>query len=200
MTLDDFRKMMTGIPSAWRGHEEFAVWLVNRVQPKVTVELGVNLGYSLFALASPGIGDVIGVDHFAGRTPQDTDDHTFVTSKLPLFPNVKLMVANFTDAGVWWENNDRRRVDILHIDGNHDYDSVKRDFNDWYRHTHPSSVILFHDTRSFPDGVGKFFDNAIMIPKCEFTHSCGLGVVGPAGLMREIHEKYPETELTIYDT
>jgi len=49
------------LPSAWTGHYDFAQWLVEELKPTVTVDLGVDYGYSLFALAMPEIGKVYGV-------------------------------------------------------------------------------------------------------------------------------------------
>ena len=45
---------------------------------------------------------------------------------------------------------------------------------------------MFHDTLSFPDDVGRFF-NEIDLPKLNFPQSYGLGVVSTdAALIEEI--------------
>src|SRR5436309_7543642 len=54
------------IPSAWKGHERFARWLVQQMRPQVIVELGCDCGFSTIALAQPGLGIVYGIDRFAG--------------------------------------------------------------------------------------------------------------------------------------
>jgi predicted O-methyltransferase YrrM len=36
-------------------------------------------------------------------------------------------------------------IDFLFIDGDHAYDAVRRDFEDWSRHVTPDGVLLFHD-------------------------------------------------------
>lgn len=41
-------------------------------------------------------------------------------------------------------------VDLLFIDGAHDYKSVKQDFNDWFPKVVDGGVIAFHDTISWP--------------------------------------------------
>jgi len=37
-------------------------------------------------------------------------------------------------------------IDFLFIDGDHDYDAVKRDFEDWAPHLREGGIIIFHDT------------------------------------------------------
>lgn len=201
MTLDEYRRLMDGVPSAWRGHEEFAGWLVECVRPKLTVELGVNLGFSLFALARVGVGKVVGVDSFEGRTPQDTDDYAFVVDKLPIFYNVQLLKMRFDDARD--VQMQRPHIDILHIDGHHHYEAVHNDYHKWSDCVYlDSGVVLMHDTQSFPDGVGRIFreigtsSSIDLAPsKVEFTHSSGLGVIGPRGLLEEIVTVFPNAEM-----
>jgi beta-1,4-mannosyl-glycoprotein beta-1,4-N-acetylglucosaminyltransferase len=67
-------------------------------------------------------------------------------------------------------------IDILHIDGLHTFDAVLNDYNKWVTKTSNNAVILFHDVISYPNTVGKVFNN-IQYPKFHFTHSAGLGVV-----------------------
>ena len=54
------------LESSWKGHRAFAEWLTQRLRPKITVELGVDYGYSLFCLANNNPGRVIGIDLFEG--------------------------------------------------------------------------------------------------------------------------------------
>ena len=163
------------IISAWRGHEDFAVKLVEFLKPAVIVELGVDWGFSVFAFALPNIGTVYGVDWFQDdKYAGDRTTYQHVLderAKLDL-GNVVLIKADFTDAAKSWT----RPIDVLHIDGEHDYASVKQDFAHWARFVRDDGVILMHDTMSFPDDVGRFYDE-IQLPKFNFTHSHGLGVV-----------------------
>ena len=163
------------IVSAWKGHEDFAVKLVEYLNPEVVVELGVDWGFSVFAFALPNIGTVYGIDWFQGdkyaghRTTyeQVLDER----AKLDL-RNVVLIKADFAEAAKSWT----QPIDVLHIDGDHDYASVKQDFAHWARFVRDDGIILMHDTVSFPDDVGRFYDE-LQLPKFNFTHSHGLGVV-----------------------
>jgi predicted O-methyltransferase YrrM len=164
------------LPSAWKGHKNFAEWLVNEVKPKVIVDLGVDYGYSTFCLANPKIGTVYGIDNFQG------DEHTGVHSdaydvvmrviKKNNYDNVEIIKSNFDDVAKTWD----KQIDILHIDGLHTYESTKKNYDTWSKFLHDDSVIIMHDTASFQE-VKKVFDEIDISNKFNFEHSAGLGVI-----------------------
>lgn len=163
------------IASAWKGLEGFAVKLVESKNPEVTVELGVDYGFSTFAFALPNRGKVYGIDWFKGDEhagKRNTYDYvTEQIAKLNL-TNVVLIKSDFSEAAKMWD----KKIDILHIDGVHHYHSVKENFYDWVEFVKEDGVILMHDTVSFRDTVGKFFSE-IDMPKYNIEHSNGLGIV-----------------------
>lgn len=178
-----FLTHLDDIPSAWRGHRKFAEWLVRYLNPEVTVDLGVDHGFSTFCFAMPRIGHVYGIDSFEGdyyAGPRDNSAYEFVLykkDKLHLGENVTFIKGFFDDVAKTWD----KKIDILHIDGTHSYEAVKNDYKTWKKFLKKDGVILFHDTeidkiegRQY--GVKKFFDE-IKLPKINFTHTCGLGVV-----------------------
>ena len=59
------------IRSTWKGHYDFARWLVNKVKPKVIVDLGVYHGFSTFTFASLGYGKVYAIDNFSIKGSYD---------------------------------------------------------------------------------------------------------------------------------
>jgi hypothetical protein len=162
------------LQSAWIGHEQFAEWLVKRVQPKVTVDLGVDYGFSLFALALPKIGTVYGIDSFeadahAGHHADNYDvvlkfkeDHNFY--------NVEIIKGWFSKLAETWD----KQIDILHIDGLHTYDAIREDWINWSKFLTNKGVIIMHDVISFPELT--LFFNQIGVPKGYFVHSAGLGI------------------------
>ena len=163
------------IVSAWKGHEGFAVKLVEYLRPAVVVELGVDYGFSAFAFALPSIGTVYGIDWFQGDKYaglRTTHDQVLRDRENLGLHNLVIINAEFSEAARSWD----QPIDVLHIDGDHDYASVKQDFESWARFVKDDGVILMHDTISFPDDVGRFFEE-IALPKFNFTHSHGLGVV-----------------------
>ena len=181
--------------SAWLGHIKFAMWLVNKYKPKVTLELGVDYGHSSFALSSEGIGDVYGIDCFEGDVHAGYRDTLQILhdTKKKLLDNQLLVRDNFHPIKGFFEEIYKsfdHEIDILHIDGLHTYEAVSNDFNMWTKKTHDNSIILMHDVISFKDSVGKFFDE-IPYPKTFFSHSAGLGVVSKnQNIIDEINNKW----------
>jgi glycosyltransferase involved in cell wall biosynthesis len=170
--------------TAWSGHRQFAEWLVSYMKPKVTVDLGVDYGFSTFSFAIPRVGHVYGIDNFVGDDFVGTDEnrlkYDFVTmkrEKLHLQDNLTLIEGDFNEVAETWY----REIDILHIDGSHKYEDIKQDFETWSKFVRDGGVILMHDTcveslNGNEYGVKKFFDELDM-PKVTFTHCYGLGVV-----------------------
>lgn len=163
------------IASAWIGHFPFAYWLVQTLNPKVTVELGVDYGASLIALARYNKGHTYGIDWFQGD-PQAGSRDTEASARrnieqAGLSDRVTIIKESFDDAAAKWT----QPIDLIHVDGYHIFDVIKNDFDKWTPHLRSGGVLLFHDTESFPTEVGRFFDG-LDWPKFKFTHSAGLGV------------------------
>jgi FkbM family methyltransferase len=170
--------------TAWSGHRGFAEKLVRFLNPKVIVDLGVDWGYSTFSFALPRIGHTYGIDNFVGDDFVGTDEnrlkYNFVTmkrEKLHLQDNLTLIEGDFNEVAQTWD----KTIDILHIDGSHKYEDIKRDFETWSKFVTDNGIILLHDTcieslHGNEYGVKKFFDELDM-PKFTFTHCFGLGVI-----------------------
>jgi len=156
------------IPSAWKNLDNFAFWLVAAFKPDVIVDLGVDHGYSTIVLAMPGIGTVYGIDAVMCRA------EPFIAEAN--LKNIILIKGDFSTLASTWA----QPIDILHIDGNHDYESVQRDFTVWSPFVRKGGIILLHDTISFPDGPGRVFSD-VTWPKFNIDktrqQTCGLGVI-----------------------
>ena len=61
-----FYQMILAKPTAGEGHGNFAINLTEALKPKVTVDLGVDYGFSTFCFAVLGFGKVYGIDSFEG--------------------------------------------------------------------------------------------------------------------------------------
>jgi len=68
-------------------------------------------------------------------------------------------------------------IDYLFIDGDHNYEAVKNDFNSWYPHVVQGGIIALHDSacnRSGPiwwPGPSKFADELINDSKLEYLET-----------------------------
>jgi predicted O-methyltransferase YrrM len=191
---DKVEEILGSIPSGWnyppKSHREFVEWLINRIKPKVTVELGVDYGYSSFLMSLCQSNPVYGIDCFdvSVHGPREDDDYQFVMSvkeKLGL-DNLEIIKGYFDDVAKTWN----KEIDLLHIDGLHDYENCKNDCDIWAPLVKEDGVILFHDTVSNPDGAGLFFSQ-LEVPKVNFTNSFGLGVASNnADLVEEIKQTF----------
>ena len=153
------------------------------MKPEVIVDLGVDWGFSTFCFAMPQIGHVYGIDSFGGDDftgPSDKNQFEFVNSQrkqLCLEDNITFIQGYFDEVAKTWD----KKIDILHIDGSHHYEDVKNDFKTWSKFVNDDGVILLHDTEveelyGNTYGVKRFFEE-IDLPKCNFVHSYGLGVI-----------------------
>lgn len=172
------------IVSAWRGHKNFALWLIEFLKPKVTVDLGVDRGYSSFVLAYNNPNTVYGIDSFEGDIHagiKNTYDSVVDIKTRYNFENLILIKGYFDDIARTWD----KKIDLLHIDGLHTYEAVRNDYETWSKFLTDDAVILFHDTESYPNDVGRFF-NEIPLPKVNFLESAGLGVVSKNEIIIDI--------------
>ena len=177
----------------WRDHRQFADWLVRRIQPETIVDLGVDYAYSTFCFAVPQIGHIYGIDSFEGDSfagIRNTYDYVLEKQKELEFNNITFIKGYFDDVVKTWN----KQIDILHIDGLHTYEAVKNDYEKWSPFVKENGIILFHDTMvENPEfGVNRFF-NEINLPKTNFKHCNGLGVVSnDVNIINEINKNFEE--------
>jgi len=170
----------------WHGHLNFAAWLMELAHPSLLVELGVFRGDSLaaFAQAVAELGletKIVGVDTWEGDSTTGMYTETVYPEVKDYFgfnhPSVVLSRQRFEQVREEFRDSS---VDVLHIDGCHEYSAVKGDFELWKSTLSNKGVVLFHDVEvSNSDfGTGKFWDEIKnTFPSFKFTHSNGLGVL-----------------------
>lgn len=119
------------------------------------VEIGSWQGRStiwLAAGAKAGRGArVAAVDPHRGTYLRDDDETTEPVLRRNLARagvdnQVDIIVATSEAAAAGWD----RPVSLLWIDGDHEYESVKRDVLRWERHLLPDAVVALHDTFMWP--------------------------------------------------
>ncbi len=167
------------INSDWKGHRPFAEWLVANTKNDVIVELGMDYGYSTFVFANTlqnyENSKVYSVDLFTGFTPigePTVYDIVINTIKNNNITNVEIIRSFFKDVSATWS----KPINILHIDGYDNYDTIKDTFDDWIKHLDNDGVVLIHDTNSERCGCKNFFRELTDGYKLYFNESLGLGI------------------------
>jgi predicted O-methyltransferase YrrM len=174
------------ILSAWNEHVPFMMMLVEMQRPRVFVELGTHWGVSYCAccqaVAASGSPtrchavDTWAGDADAGFYGQEVYDDLKAHHQ-PYESFSRLLRMTFDDA--LREVSDRS-VDLLHIDGLHSYEAVKRDYETWRPKLSERGVVLFHDTVVRDRGFGVhqlWAEISGGFPSFNFEHGYGLGVL-----------------------
>ena len=182
------------IQSTWKGNEEFAMWLVQRLRPKTTVDLGFDRGLSTIAFAYRNGGHVFGVDWFEEGNYADKSialDSAFnnisAAIRYNYVKNIHLIIGPFPHVSKNW----KRKIDLLHIDWAHSYRSAQRHYENWSQFLKSDSVILMHDVTAFSEGAGRAF-REIPLPKIVLPNHSGLGIASAnVELLTEIRNTHP---------
>jgi len=192
-------KLSTGL-SAWVGHAPFAFALMEMMRPATFVELGTHAGdsYCIFCQAVEALGlqtACTAVDSWTG------DEHTGrygeeIYQRLrqyhdPLYGRFSRLLRTMFDAAA--EQFADGSVDLLHVDGLHTYEAVRRDFQTWLPKMSRSGVVLIHDTveRQRDFGVWKLWEEvSARYPNFAFVHAHGLGVLAVGSNVAEPVQRF----------
>lgn len=170
--------------TSWHPHREFAYKLLSQIKPKLIVELGVHYGdsYFTFCQACEELeleAQLYGIDHWQGDEKAGFyGDEVFeeVSSYNEEFhgENSVFLRMNFEEA---LQKFEVQSVDLLHIDGSHEYETVKMDFESWLPKLKKGGVILVHDILVEREdfGVKKFWEEIVQAYSTE-THQEGFGL------------------------
>ena len=178
----------TIVPSAWIQHAPFGFWIIDTLRPQLLVELGTHRGFSylIFLQAVKALGlrcSCFAIDTWKGDEQTGFYDNIVLQELHQQHDSLyddfsELLQATFEDAVNRFEDGS---IDLLHIDGRHFYDDVKRDFETWKPKLSDRSVVLFHDTGVLARGFGVhrlWEEISCGFPSFVFTHGHGLGVLG----------------------
>ncbi len=182
------------IDSTWKGHVQFAMWLIQKLHPKIIVDLGFDQGLSTIVFGYKNSGHIFGIDWFYEEGSYAEKSFALDIAfrnisqaiRFNYVKNIHLIIGPYRDVLKNWN----RKIDLLHIDWARTYQAVKFQYDSWQRHLKDDAVILIHDVLSHPDEVGRFF-RELPFPKFLFPNDHGLGVVSSnAEIIRDIEATY----------
>jgi hypothetical protein len=176
--------------SGWTEHVPLAMFLVETLQPRLLVELGTQRGVSYLAFCHAVEALKLptrcyAVDTWKGDAHAGQYDEKIYRELAERHRRYEafssLLRMTFEQA---LPKIPDLSVDVLHIDGLHYYDAVKKDFDTWRPKLSDRGVVLFHDTteRARDFGVHQLWaELSPQFPSFNFEHGHGLGilVVGP---------------------
>lgn len=171
----------------WAAHVPFARWLVSELKPKTFVELGVENGHSFFNISESmhkinsqskcfAVDSWLG-DDFTSKYSEEVYNGV-VRINQEIFKNQNILLRMQFDTAL--SEFADKSIDILHIDGSHTYQDVKKDFQEWLPKVSYDGIILIHDiqVRDPEFGVYDFWQEITQsFRHIEFFHGFGLGVV-----------------------
>jgi O-antigen biosynthesis protein len=175
-------------PNSWVAHIPFAFWLISALRPRLLVELGVYTGnsYAAFCQAVQRMRlptRCFGVDTWEGDPHTGfygEDIYTEITTWHDArHANFSRLVRSTFDEAVGKFSSGT--IDLLHIDGLHNYEAVRHDFEAWRSRLSSKAIVLLHDTnvREHDFGVWQLWEElSTQYPSFEFVHGHGLGVLG----------------------
>jgi predicted O-methyltransferase YrrM len=161
--------------------------LIRELNPKIIVELGVHFGdsYFTFCQACEELElntQLYGIDHWQGDEQAGFfGEEVFeeVSSYETEFyeENSTLIKTNFDDAlGEFSDGS----IDLLHIDGSHEYENIRNDFHNWLPKIRKGGKILIHDILVEREdfGVRKFWNEISQTYNTQsHPEGFGLGIV-----------------------
>ena len=143
-----------------KGDVEFLVPLLRKEKPKVIVEIGAGYGTSsrLFAtIANEYGGSLYSIDPvkreewFTDMKACGSDNYYFIQGASPW---------------INWESYNKP-IDMLFIDGFHNFRNVITDYFYWEKYVKPNGMIIFHDSKSFV-GVQRAIEEIRRTEQLEF--------------------------------
>ena len=168
----------------WAQQDEREFWTlieeVSKIQPTRILEIGSAHGGTLFfwdQIAEPD-ATIVSVCRQVGSGI--TVDLTNTKSNLTLLKRDSHSPETVAEVAGIFEDG----IDFIFIDGDHSYDGVKEDYENYSPLVRPGGLVGFHDICMAADdlslhnmGVSKFFRELDVPNKKRIEHSFGIGIV-----------------------
>jgi O-antigen biosynthesis protein len=173
--------------TAWMEHIPFGMFIVSAIEPKVFVELGTWYGVSYCAFCQ-AVKELKFQTHCYAIDSWEGDEHAGNFDEEALFALHQHHDANYADFSCLIKSTfedalmhfSDSSIDLLHIDGFHSYDAVRKDFESWLPKMSESGIILFHDVNVHERGFGAYKlweEISTQYPSFDFLHGHGLGIL-----------------------
>ncbi|MDO4615698.1 MAG: class I SAM-dependent methyltransferase [Lachnospiraceae bacterium] len=145
--------------SPWSGHRLFAYDYVVNMRPERIVELGSYYGCSSFAFLQ-AVKDAhletgfFAIDTWEGDPDTDSDyredifgSYREIAETCFREQHAEMMRMHFDDAADAFEDGS---IDLLHLDGDHNYEEVRHDFETWLPKLSRDAAVFLHDIAPEP--------------------------------------------------
>lgn len=129
--------------------------LIKNRSIKFFLEIGTNVGGSLafYSYSLPSYCIVIGIDNLSVVRPEFI---RIIESNCHELHIIRDSSHSFNSYNRVSELLGGHTIDFLHIDGDHTYEGVSKDFYDYYKLVSINGIIVIHDINS-EEGVKKFW-------------------------------------------
>lgn len=191
------------VRSTWLEHAPFAFWLMSVVRPASLVELGTQSGFSygVWCQSVQTLGlaaRCYAVDTWKGDSLAGAYDEAAFRElsqyNQDTYPTFSSLIRATSDEAL--EHFPDGSIDLLHIDGQREYESVRHAFDSWRGKLSGRGVLVLHDTnvREGDFAVWRLFaELREQYPSFEFLHAHGLGIVA-------VGEQIPDGLRALFDT
>lgn len=153
--------------SGWRAYYHVFSDLINKYDLKIGVEIGVSTGgHSNAILERTNVTSLISIDpwetnpslHMAHPVMFDVL-HLRVTARLKRYGSRSIVIRNYSYNVV--QQFEDASLDFVFVDGDHNYEAVKKDLHDWYGKVRSGGLMGGDDYATswpgVPQAVNEFF-------------------------------------------
>lgn len=149
----------------------------NQFQSYMNVGIGNGGSFMVESFIQPSLKRAVAVDNTSyGRFTNMEHINERINW---LKENTKISVEFYNMNSQDYYNNNDEKFDIIFIDGDHEYDGVKLDYENCVGRLNEGGYLVFHDTHSFLcPGVVRLWNEIKKDDSIEFVHGdkCGIGI------------------------
>lgn len=139
------------------------------------VEIGILNGHTTKFILENTKANVYGIDPIIPDSMNTSliGDENKIKELVTIHPNFTFIKDYSFNVVKDWD----KEIDYIFIDGDHTYEAVKQDFEEWYPHVKVGGIISIHDSSanrggpSFWPGPSKLADELILDSRVEYIET-----------------------------